>query len=342
MNVETVYPSDVEAAVEYAKSTNPNDKFGDTAFKFNHTNLRSVKGVKFGDFSINKQKENGIWAFVQLNLQFVNLVTKAYVWKEGSEVATAKVQFVEDSCKFTRKVKNADNTYTTKVEDYGRAKILINAAFKRIIAGLLKSKSLKNDNTKICSNIQTERKDLKSDVKVKLDPGQSIIRVEIPFESDPTLKQKVIKPESEPTIDIYDATKKIATPKPGTIPYHKATTAEGMAITYGNINDWLKPGSCVSGVDRMNGVAISPLGISLPSKLSVLIVKPSKGFKPDPSKIFSTVELASMGDAETDETVEAAIAPADSVPITEVVADIKDIMSVVINNDDDNLDDSTT
>jgi hypothetical protein len=296
--VETILPSDVFEAIEYAKSKDPTDKFGDKAFEVDLGNIRPANnGVRYINFRILKKRYNAAtkavtWEFIPLNLKFMNLTTKARIHPPGSakkKYPGARLQFAGSS-KFTR-AKSA-NSKEMVDELYGKAKIAIYNAFKRHMARLLKAQKIFNSKTNIASTIQTERiTDEKTQKKEKL--ADEIIRVDVPFDGETVGQQKVIKNDAPPKNDIYDATKRIENPKPKQFPFEKATHEE-KPLNYGNIGDFITAGSSCSGVDCMDSVCLSSQGISLPSKATLLVVKPSKGFKPVPTSVFKANEFDDM------------------------------------------------
>jgi len=70
-------------------------------------------------------------------------------------------------------------------------------------------------------------------------------------------------------------------------------------ITYGNINKYITYGSVCSGLDCMDSVCFSTQGISLPSKVSTLAVKRSRGRTVNATSVFDESEFADMASAQT-------------------------------------------
>jgi hypothetical protein len=292
--VETVYPSQVIEAIAEARRRDESDKYGDKAFKVNLDNIRTGKNnVRYMEFQIMKKRPSGNWEYVPLNLFFMNLNTSAGIYPPGSD----KKRYA--GARLSIKMKNASFRRNDREQNYGKAKALIYSAFRRIMQGLLKNQKVRNSNTKISSCIQTELIiDEKTLQKEKLKPGEEIIRMEIPFHKVTEGNVSNIALDESPKCDIYDAEKPDTRPKgEKEFEFLKATTPSGAAITYGNIHEFITAGSSCSGVDCMDSVCLSSQGISLPSKVSLLIVKRSKGFKPDPKSLFGAADIAAIGSA---------------------------------------------
>lgn len=302
--IEVVTPSQIIEAIKYAQSLDKNDKFGDKAFKVDLGNIKNSNGVKFIGFEILKKQPNNTWNYVPLNIKFMNLNTKSTILPPVHE----KRKFPGVQLQF------AGNAVYNETENYGEAKVLIAKAFTRIMKQLLKSKQIHNSNTKISTPIQFDRLDKSSNTGIKIPLDIPIIRVDIKFkdditESDPKpkgniMKEKSINPTAKPVCDIYNVTKKILSSDPR---YDaKGFNFEPLKfndalVTYETIGNAILSGSSVSGVDSMSSINISNMGISLPSKASLLMVKPSRGFRPDPNTIFNKAEIDSFVDATVEE-----------------------------------------
>lgn len=295
MPVETVLPSQVFAAIEYAKKQDPKDKFGDGAFRMNVSNIRPGKNnVRYAGWEILKHRPNGVWEFVPVNLKYMNLQTKSKIHPPGhpkKKYAGVTLQF------------RVSSSFKTKAgeEPYGKAKVAIYSAFKRITMRMLKAKEIFHGVPTIKLGVQTERKvDEKTGKTEKLDDG--IIRVSIPFKALEDGPNSKIDLNEKPKCEIYDATKKVENPKKDEVPYQLATLKDkegkDQPLVYQNVGDFILPGSTCTGVDCMDSVTFSQQGISLPSKASLLIVKPSKGYKPDVMSVFGN-DFSEIENAET-------------------------------------------
>jgi len=283
VSLTTVTPSEVFAAIAYAKKKDAADKHGDGAFRVKHDNLRPAKNdVRYAPFQILKKGSGDKWDFVGLNLKFMNLNTVARILPAGHP--EQKITGVRLTFKKSASTYNSNNVE----EKYGEAKLAIYAAFMRHMKKLINSKTLNNTNTNISSTIQT-KKLIDKVKKIKDDLEDPLIRVEIPFKSEQHGTTKVVKADEPPKCEIYDATKKLAQIKPGQFPFQYATIEDGP-LTYTNIGKFITPGSSVSGVDSMDSICLSNMGLSLPSKATLLIIKHSPGFKPDASVIFPVSE----------------------------------------------------
>lgn len=304
---EFVTPSQVFEAIAYAKSKNPNDTYGDKAFNLNIKNIKpGNNNTRYLNFEILKKRNNGTWEFVPLNLKFTKLQTTSRILPPGHEKRKfpgAQLQFNSNASFETKK---GNETIT---EEYGKAKIAIAEAFKRIVESDLDNKRLFVANRKITCPVQFDRVlDPVSGQREPLD--KPIIRMEIKFEerketeTDPKKKnmsakaEKFIDPSAKPKCEIYDATKRLSKGDPNyhegelnfaPLVYEKDKKVE--PLTYGNIGEVILFGSIVSGIDNMSNVVISSLGISLSSKALLLIVVPAKGLKTNITNIFSDDEL---------------------------------------------------
>jgi hypothetical protein len=65
------------------------------------------------------------------------------------------------------------------------------------------------------------------------------------------------------------------------------TALNGDSLSYDKLNSAIKPGSICSGIDDMSSICLSTYGVSLPSKCSLLLVKPSNEFGPNASDVFT-------------------------------------------------------
>lgn len=303
--VEVVTPSQVLAAVEYAKKQDPKDKYGDGAFRINVGNIRVGKNdVRYIPFEVLKQRNNGKWEFVPLNLKFVNLTTKSQILPPGHakrKYNGVQIQFRGKDGFSTKTVVKKDGKEEVRLveEPYGKAKKAIYAAFKRKVTLALKKQEFFHSKTNIGSTIQDSKKssDPKNPKPEKFPEGDEIIRVTIPFKGE----DNKIALDEPPKCDIYDINKKRPLTdeekKNGEIPFEKATV-DGKPLVYQNIGVFVRSGSSTSGVDCMDSVTLSSQGITLPSKVTVLMVKPSQGYKPDAKAVFRG-EFADMENSET-------------------------------------------
>jgi hypothetical protein len=324
--IETINPSQVLAAIEYAKKLDPKDKFGDTAFKVDYEGSprEGKNDVRYMGFQILKQRQNGKWEFIPLNLKFMNLQTRSRIHPPGStkrKYPGVQIQF------------RAGDSFTARgvTESYGRAKISIYNAFTRIITRLLKTEKVHHSKKEILNGIQTHRiEDPKTKKQVPLKQGDEIIRVAIPFKSE----NSIILPDEKPRCDIHDVTKKKASIKdPNEVPFELAMVGESP-ITYTNIGDFILPGSSCSGVDSMDSVVLSSQGISLPSKATLLIVKPSRGYRPDAAVVFSG-DFSSMESSEVADPVEPPSNYDDNEPAPETITDSSTVEDLTAGANDD-------
>jgi hypothetical protein len=288
MSNEFVTPVEVFAAIEYAKSLNPADVNGDGAFKI-EAKGRDVKGCSFHNFTIlKKDPKIGVWGPIQVRLRFVNIKTIARMVSDPTKVKPgqqvfegARLQFLKSSTAIVNGVE----------QKYGEAKHAICQAFKRIAKKMNEDGALGSDTAPIRLSMQYNKK---GDRTPFPDP---FIRVVVDFNYETVGSNKVYKPDITPKIKIYnlDSPKRV---NGKVVPnqYNELTTPEGVPCTYGNIVQCLKPGSICSGIDDMSAVTVSNMGISNPSKATILMVKPSKGMSaPEAADVFSAADFAEMG-----------------------------------------------
>src|SRR6187551_366919 len=116
---ETVYPSEVLAAIEYAKKTNADDKYGDNAFRLSEQPRDGNNGTRWLSFSVQKQnKQTKKWDYVPLRMRNMNVKTIANMKDEA-----AKKDLKQD---FPGIVLTYDTTSVgSNDEPYGKAKLAI-------------------------------------------------------------------------------------------------------------------------------------------------------------------------------------------------------------------------
>jgi len=284
-----LYPSQILRSIEHAKKTSPGDKFGDSAFKIELSTLRTGKNsTKYINFLVNCLETA---KFEPVVMKFMNLQIRAGIQPPVSDKRKfpgAKLSFSGTS---TYQRKGPDGKMI--VEEYGKAKIAIQKAFERLIAKAIVAKVFFHSKTNICSSIQFERiVDQNKGTKEDIEP---IIRVDIPFNRGPDGQS--IPLDEPPRCDIYDASKPIKNPVGNQFPFEQAKTDDGDTMKYKNLGQVLTFGSSCSGVDSQESICLSGQGISLPSKVTMLVVKRSKGRKPDPNAVFKADDLAAIGEA---------------------------------------------
>ncbi len=296
-----VNPTEVFAAIEYAKIKNEADIYGDNAFKVDLANARTSKdkSTRYRTYSILKKNTDNDWVYIPLKLRFVNLHTRARIVMNidgGKGFDGARLQFARSSSSIQGSI----------VQPYGEAKHVIMEAFGRLCTKYIASKELRSNPATITSNIQYERsiKNQSGETISTEKLADAIIRVNIPFITERIGNARVIKPTDLPDCKIYDLTKPIMKAGKPVSAWQEATTEDGAPITYSTINAFIKPGSVCSGIDDMSSLVCSKQGISLTSKVNLLMVKPSKGFAPEISDVFSMSDMAEMADAITEEVAD--------------------------------------
>lgn len=325
--VIVISPRQVFEAIKYAMETNK-DKYGDSAFRINYNKIKpGSNGVKYCDFEI-LHKKDGKWEYIPLNLKLTNIITRSRILPPNDpkrKFPGVQLQFAHDSSYTTiLDKKDSEGKPIKYVEEYGKAKILIAKAFSRLMGDLLDKKKIFNKSTSISTPVQFQRTINEQGEKADLD--KPIIRTEIKMispddekdkdnDKKSNKKDKDISPNATPLTKIYDVRKKIDESDPRysleCVNFEELKyefDGKELPITYENIGKVILPGSSISGVECMSSVTFSNMGIGLPSKMTAILVKPSKGFKPDIVSIFSKSELNSMHEtivqdfAETDES----------------------------------------
>lgn len=291
-----VYPSEVFAAIEEAKRRNPKDTLGVGALQFKLDALRSAKnGVRF--FSVNILKfRAGKWEYIPLVMKYMNIPTVANIYENGHEkrkYAAVSLTFKRSTAKFMR---------GETEEHYGDAIVALYEIFEHVMKQFKKTTKIALSNKIVRSIVQKTYKDSKTEEQKNIDPAEYMFRVELPFNYSGEGQQRYIKNDEPPKCDVYDTTVKVAKPKSGDLPFLKNAYKKGeqqLPLQYGNIHDFIKAGSCLSGLHDMRNACLSSQGLSWPGKMSLLVVKPSRGNRPEAAKVFDASEFGSMEDAET-------------------------------------------
>jgi hypothetical protein len=292
---ETVYPSEVLAAVAYAKKKDPSDKFGDKAFQLNATPRDGKNGTRWLSLSILKKKNNK-WDYIPLRLRAMNVKTTAHI-KTDEEKKEKKQDFPGMSLSYNTKSTGANE------EPYGAAKLAISRAFSRMMTAIIKSGDIYIENKTVKLNVQTSRWVNKAKgEKEKIEDG--IIRVKIPFNQE----NNSIAKNAVPNIQLYDVEKKKPADESGKVkgvPFMPAVDKDGNPLTYSTIPYFIRCGSSTSFVEDLSGVCLSSQCASNPAKLdSFLIIKKGNGNKITADDAYSQDDFAIMEGAETggDET----------------------------------------
>jgi hypothetical protein len=303
---ETVFPSEILAAIAYAKKQDAADKFGDKAFQMELTPRDGNNGTRWLSLKILKNR-GGKWEYIPLKLKVQNLKTTGNIKTDEQKKETKMdypgitLSFNSESA-FSRTERTAGKAREV-VERYGDAKLAISKAFTRLMSAGLKSGAVYNENQVVKPNVQTTRWINKAKGE-KETLEKAIIRVKIPFDSD---DQKISK-GAIPKIILYDADKpRVAEPgkKLVGVPFEHAVDDEGAPLNYTTIRAFIRCGSATSFIDDMSGVCLSSQGASNPSKVDgFLIVKKSRGNKIQADDAYDQDEFAAMAGAETGNDVD--------------------------------------
>lgn len=292
---ETVFPSEIIAAIKHARKNNPKDKFGDGAFKLSFKHLRpGNNGTRWTTLSVLKKRPNGKWEYIPLLLRNINLNTTSRI-KSEEEKKEAKQDYpgiyigFNTSSAYERKLRKNGKVVGEIEEPYGKAKELIAKAFRRLVTNAVKAGDFYNDNSNVKLNVQFHRWVNKAKgQKEKLE--KSIIRVKIPFDGHG-------KELTVPKIKVYDVEKKDKTKKNG-FPYELATW-DDQPLDYHTIRKFITTGSSCSFIEDLSGVCLSSQGISNPSKAKdFLMVKRGKGRRIDAEDVFDADDFADIDGGE--------------------------------------------
>jgi hypothetical protein len=333
---EFVYPSEVFAAIAEAKRRNPKDELGMAALEFKIDVLRQAKnGVRYFSVNILKRTSNG-WEYVPLIVKLMNTCTVANIQPVGSEkkkFAAVSLTFKRSSAKFVRTVAGQPID-----ECYGDAIVAIYDIFEAAMKRFKKTTKIHLANKIIRSAVQKSYKDSKTETLMPINPEDYLIRVELPFNYTGEGNSRYIKSDEPPKCDIYDVTRKEPKPKPGDLPFAKNTYKNGLkteSLRYNNIHEFIKCGSSLSGLNDMSSGCLSSQGISLPSKITLLMVKPSQGRRPEAVKVFDASEFESISDAQTLEDPE--VAETEDNPEKEADLDINNLTTAAseLSSDED-------
>jgi hypothetical protein len=314
---QVITASQVFESFKYVLEKYPEDKAGLNLLRINFDNKRpGPQGVKYIDVEILKR--NGAnYDYIPLNLKFMNLTTKGNLIQKPDPsrektVPGARLVFSHDAS-YTSTYKDVEGKTVIVLEEYGRAKTLVCRIYIKLVYDAFKAKRIVSSSKNISTSVQTMRKGNDKDgIKTKLQ--EPILRTEVKF-NDPEHKKtektdvtekKNIGKNWVPSYAIYDATRLIPTTdsryKPGQSNYEilqfKNPDGKYTEINYGNASEIIKPGSICTGVDCMSSGTISNMGVGLPSKALILIIKPGKGITPDINEIFTSEDFSQITQAE--------------------------------------------
>lgn len=286
--VITIYPSDIEAARDAAIKIAPKDVKGYSAFRIN---LESKKQNKVGNttyipFEVNLGERG--WQKV-----IIKIVNNKHVGKINDLEARIKGG-VQDCAVLFKGTDTYERTKTDPktgakikiIENYGAVKEYICDTFMAHVRKYQAKGQFFSQTAKVIPNVK-RTKEVKNPKtgEIKIEPiVPANINVGISFVDGTSTEAKKIRTTKFKTV-ILDATKEKKTVKPGEFPFEAATVEikikgdDGSVasifepINNGNIHQFLRGGSLITGFDDMSDVCISQGGISLPSKLSVAIVR---------------------------------------------------------------------
>jgi hypothetical protein len=302
--IRHVTGKEILQAIAHAKAENPKDTAGEMAFKIGIENIKETEMCRYVPISINvfcgkDEAGKDKWEYVPFHVRFRKVTTRSKIPsledRQNSKIKSVTIQFRNTSKGSWR------NPHTGKEEDdpIGEALDAVDNILKRKIARLIRDKKLHNNILTVNMFAQREQKNSKTgEIMKKFD--ESLIRMEIKFRKES--KDSVnVKSDQKPWMcDIYDATKPrpaSATPagEPQFYPAKVDMGGEEVDVNYGNIHNFIRGGSSVTGFLNCSQISLSGSGISLTPRFSSLIVKPSSGFKPNYAGMMD--QLSDLGDA---------------------------------------------
>jgi len=324
MNSDIIFtPSEIIKATE---------KWGDQAFRINlpAARINPAGTVSYIDFEAKKEISPDTWEYAPLKVKIHNLTCgKVKSADDKISIKTKKVYLVFSN----------DSKYTLKgkIELYGKAKLIIDDNYRRLITKYIADKTdnviKSHENKKITSTVQrdvlAEPNNKKSKKTIPID--KPIIRVEIPWDVNTKSGDNNPLYENLPNkIGIYDVSK----PDKGKIPPFKLAKVDNVDVNYGNIHKFITPGSIVSGFDNMNTIMLHGYGITLQSKMeSYVCVKQGTGFGTS-AKITPLDEFNDMGDAIIDASTDIPVEEEISVADTKISSDDEKAFDEADDDDD--------
>lgn len=298
-----LYPTDIFEAVEHAKNTL---KDRTKALRIDLSQKRvGKKGSFFATLEILK-KYGTEWKYVPLKIKFSNLTNDVGILAPDHP----KREYPGVSLKVQSKASYVKDGIEQRYYD---AKVLINEIYHAYIKNMLDS-GVSLPSTKICSSVQT-LKTSKTDSFKKEKLPEAIVRLEIKFYDSKNLKdddkkssgkdadddKKKIDNKATPSCNIFDIRKPIKKGhkeyREGVQSFEKLTYTEGdkqFPLMYENIWKVIGKGSIMSGVDDSSTVSITNLGISLSSKIGMLLINPKTSSGLDVEDVFDTSEIEGM------------------------------------------------
>jgi hypothetical protein len=321
--IVTIYPSDIEAARDAAIKASPKDVNGYSAFRIDVSKKTQNKAgnTTYIPFEVKLVDERG-WQKVMI--KFMNL---KHVGKISSidERLKAKQKIMEVQLLF-----KADYTYeriatdpktgakTKVIERYGAVKDYICKAYMAHVRQYKTKGVLFRKDDKIFPNVmhEKEKKDAQGNITIeKIEPANINTKFEfVGVANGETSENMKRDPKTKFKTLILDATKPKKPSGAGDWPFELAmvekkirgddgsTASSFVPIDNGNIHEFVRGGSLITGFDKMDSVVISTSGISLPSKLDVVIIKPATPVRANASN-FSEDDFASIAGAQAPEEI---------------------------------------
>lgn len=283
----SVLPSEILAAIAKDLKANPKNH-GDGAFRIDlkrikkHVNAAKQE-TRYIPFEVNI---GGNW--VPVAIKFQNVKTEGGIKPPEKRKYGPSLTF-KKSTTFTRK----DRSGKEIVERYGDAVVACNDAFTRIATKLVKDKELKNGkNNDVLEFVQKQRlSDPTNKDSDLVDMDDPIFRPKLEVDNEGKFRVNQ---------GIRDLRKKIPKDKrsKGQLPYELATDEDGVPLNPNNVQNFIKMATPCFGVHDLSQSCCSPQGISVPSKIVLLMAKKPQGLKPTFDKHFGEDEMEEWGEVE--------------------------------------------
>ncbi len=312
MNNVVLYPSDILDAVEYAKSINPKDKNGYSAFRIDYNKGKPMDTVTYYPFEVRVKGADGQYFWTPVNLKFVNLthVGKTLPLTGGDNNRTSKKFFqvallFKGNYEYTRAGPNRSRI----TEKYGLAKQLISKAFEAHTA-VGKREGFVPKALRAIGNVKYTYKVTEGNKVIEKPLDTPNMNIGLRFAGKVTDAQGIkveTKPETKFQCMILDAGRQKDRVAQGEFPFHEAMLEDEngeftIPVNNGNIHAFLRGGSIITGVESMKTCCKSNLGFSLPSYCDVIIVKKAVSVRVAPA-VFAD-DFADIVGAETPAAIE--------------------------------------
>ncbi len=308
MNNVVLYPSEILDAMENAKTDK--DKNGYGAFRIGFDRPRKCELVTYYPFEVKVKSSNGQYVWTPVSLKFVNLTHVGRISPLiGGDVSrtSRKIYAINLLFKGNYEYTRTATNQTRIVEKYGLVKQMISKAFEAHAAHA-KRNGFISKNTKVIGNVKTTQEVTEHGKLVSkvLESSNININISIRFAGKVTDEQGVkneTKPDTKFQCKILDANRQKDKVGRDEFPFHDAMLRNNIDNEYnipicnGNIHEFIRGGSTITGVENMKSCSLSGFGFSLPASCDVIFVKQASPVRVAPS-IFAN-DFADIAGAET-------------------------------------------